>query len=59
MDKQIKYADKRGIPFVGIIGETEASRQAIVLKDMQTGQQETIRQQDFIPSLKERLATQK
>jgi len=38
-DKQMKYADKRNIPFVAIIGETERAEQIITLKNMETGQQ--------------------
>lgn len=38
-DKQMKYADKRSIPFVGIIGASELEEQVINLKNMQTGEQ--------------------
>jgi histidyl-tRNA synthetase len=41
-DKQMKYADKRNIPFVGIIGESELTEQVINLKNMQTGEQQKL-----------------
>ncbi|MFM7671583.1 MAG: histidine--tRNA ligase [Bacteroidota bacterium] len=41
-DKQFKYAEKRGIPYVAILGETEWKTQTIQLKNLQTGQQRTL-----------------
>jgi len=38
-DKQMKYADKRDIPFVGIVGSTELAEGVINLKDMKSGEQ--------------------
>lgn len=38
LDKQLKYADKKGIPFVLVIGEDEVKSSKVSLKDMQTGQ---------------------
>lgn len=40
LDKQLKYADKKGIRFVLIIGEEEIQKNTIKLKDMKTGDQE-------------------
>ena len=42
VDKQFRYADKLGVPFVVVIGEEELSDGKIVLKDMQSGKQETL-----------------
>jgi len=39
-DKQMKYADKRNIPYVGIVGEQEWKDGNIKLKDMNSGEQE-------------------
>ncbi len=39
LDKQLKYADKRGIPYVLIIGPEEAKKNLVKLKDMKTGEQ--------------------
>lgn len=38
-DKQMKYADKRSIPFVGIIGSSELEEGVINLKNMKSGEQ--------------------
>jgi histidyl-tRNA synthetase len=41
-DKQMKYADKRNIPFVGIIGESEMNEGVINLKNMASGEQKKV-----------------
>jgi len=43
MDKQMKYADKRGIPYVVIIGESELQENMLSIKNLQTGEQQKIR----------------
>ena len=40
MKKQFEYADKRGIPFVAIIGEEELKQNKISLKDLKSGEQQ-------------------
>ena len=42
LDKQLKYADKMGIRYVVIIGEKELEENTVTVKDMETGNQETI-----------------
>ncbi len=42
MDKQMKYADKRGIPYVVILGESELQENTLSIKNLQTGQQQRI-----------------
>lgn len=42
IDKQLKYADRKKIPYVVIIGPEEAENNNAVLKDMQTGEQKTV-----------------
>jgi len=42
INKQLKYADKKGIPFVLMIGPDEAEKDLVTLKNMATGKQETI-----------------
>lgn len=51
MDKQLKYADKRGIPYVAIIGPEEAKNDQVTLKNMQTGEQKTVSQSELISTL--------
>jgi histidyl-tRNA synthetase len=40
--KQFKLADQKQIPFVAIVGEEEATNNQVTLKNMNTGQQETL-----------------
>jgi len=41
MKKQFDYADKRGIPFVAIIGEEELKQGVVALKNLATGTQQS------------------
>jgi len=41
-DKQFKYADKKTIPFVIIIGSQELADKTCTIKNLKTGQQQTI-----------------
>ena len=43
---QISYASKRSIPFVAFIGEDERDKGLVVLKNLKTGQQETVDRKD-------------
>lgn len=45
LDKQLKYADKKQIPWVIIIGPDEAKEGRVVLKNLRTGEQETVERQ--------------
>ena len=42
MKKQMQYANQKAIPFVGMAGETEIKEGKVMLKDMQTGQQQLL-----------------
>ena len=42
LDKQLKYADKKGIPWAVIIGPNEALKGEVVLKNLKTKKQETV-----------------
>lgn len=42
MKKQMEYANRRGIPFVGIIGSEELGAGKVTVKDMKEGTQEQI-----------------
>jgi histidyl-tRNA synthetase len=42
MDKQFKYAEKKGIPFIVIIGSRELEQQVAMVKELATGKQESI-----------------
>ncbi|MBI2326522.1 histidine--tRNA ligase [Candidatus Collierbacteria bacterium] len=43
LDKQLKYANKKGIPFVAILGENEVKTQSITLKNMTDGKQTSLK----------------
>lgn len=55
-DKKIKakfkYADKLQIPYVIVIGEDEIANNEVTLKNMQTGEQQTLKIEDVIEKLK-------
>lgn len=42
MDKQMKYANKRNIPFVVILGESELQENMMSIKNLESGKQEKI-----------------
>ena len=43
-DKQFKYAEKKNIPFIIIIGDQELKEKTVTVKNLATSQQETITQ---------------
>lgn len=42
MDKQFKYAEKKGIPYVIIVGSKEIESHSAVVKNLQTGEQQIV-----------------
>jgi histidyl-tRNA synthetase len=42
LGKQLKYASSRSIPFVAVVGDEERARREVALKDMSTGEQQTL-----------------
>ncbi len=53
LDKQMKYADKMGIPYVVIIGDEEAAKNQVILKDMASGNQDLLTLDQLINRLKQ------
>lgn len=51
MKKQFKYADDKGIPFVVVIGETEMASGKFALKNMQSGEQQLLTQDELVIAL--------
>ncbi|MDH8702546.1 histidyl-tRNA synthetase [Dysgonomonadaceae bacterium PH5-43] len=47
MKKQMSYADSNKIPFVAIVGENEINENCILLKNMQTGEQQKLAVEDI------------
>lgn len=52
LDKQIKYADKKGIPYVVILGPDEVANNTATVKKLATSEQNTIPQDQLIKNLK-------
>ena len=51
MEKQLKYADRKGIPYAIIIGPDEASKNMVALRNMKTREQKTVSKEELIISL--------
>lgn len=51
MEKQMKYADQKGIPYVVIIGPEEAEKNVVTLKNLKTREQETMIIDELINTL--------
>lgn len=52
LDKQLKYADQKGIPYAVIIGPDEAKNNTVTLKNLKTGDQKTIPQNEIADVIK-------
>lgn len=48
LQKQFEYANKRDIPYVAIIGETELTNKTVALKNMQTGEQQSLGYEELL-----------
>lgn len=51
LDKQLKYADQKGIPFAVIIGPEEAAKNLVTLKNLMTKTQITVTLKECIESI--------
>ena len=52
LDKQLKYADQKRIPYVIIVGPEEIKANKVILKNMTTGKQEALTLEKTIQKLK-------
>ncbi len=52
MKKQMGYADVKQIPFVAIVGGDEMAQNKVMLKNMASGEQELVSQEELIQKLK-------
>lgn len=52
MQKQMKYANDRGVRFVALVGESEMAKNSIQLKNMESGEQVEVDIQQLIEKLK-------
>jgi histidyl-tRNA synthetase len=57
LGKQFKYASAQKIPFVVVMGEKERERGEVSVKEMMTGEQQTLARESVAASLSERLKT--
>lgn len=51
-DKQFKYAEKKKIPVAVILGESELAAGTCVVRNLVTGEQKTVKQEDLLSDLK-------
>ncbi len=51
MKKQMSYANAKQIPFVALVGESEMAEGRITLKNMETGDQQSVTVEELIKSL--------
>ena len=51
MKKQMEYANRRGIPYVVIIGSNELERKVATLKDMRSGEQRELSFEELVATL--------
>lgn len=53
IDKQLKYGNRKGIPFVVIIGADEVQAKKVSIKNMKSGEQKTMFVEDAIKLIKQ------
>jgi len=53
LPKQLKYANKKGIPYVIILGPDEAEKKTVMMKNMSTGEQTEITQEELLEKSKD------
>ncbi len=49
--KQLKYADKKGVKWLIVVGPDEVKKESVILKDLETGHQEDIKLNDLVKRL--------
>ncbi|HXL27579.1 MAG TPA: His/Gly/Thr/Pro-type tRNA ligase C-terminal domain-containing protein, partial [Chthoniobacterales bacterium] len=55
LGKQFKYAAARGVSFVVVIGDEERTRGEVAIKDMKTGEQQSVKRDSVASRLHESL----
>jgi histidyl-tRNA synthetase len=57
LDRQLRYADRKGIPLVVIAGEDELAQGTVAIKDLRSGEQRgAIPRSEFVPAIRAALA---
>jgi histidyl-tRNA synthetase len=52
LEKQLKYADKKGISWMAVIGPEEQKKKTIIIKNLKTGHQEEVTYDNILSKLK-------
>jgi histidyl-tRNA synthetase len=52
LGKQFKYASSRGISFVAVIGDEERARGEVSIKNMQSGEQRSVKREDVAETIR-------
>lgn len=52
LDKQLKYADQKGIPYAVILGPEEAEKNLVTVKNLRTKEQKTIPAENVLDEIK-------
>lgn len=52
LEKQLKYADQKGIPYAVIIGPEEVKNNTVTLKNLTTREQKTLSQEDVVATIR-------
>ena len=52
MKKQMSYANQKQIPYVAIVGETEMAQGKVMLKNMQTGEQQLLSPDELVAAVR-------
>ena len=55
LGKQFKYASSRRIPFVAVVGDDERARGEVTVKDLRTGEQQSMKRETVAARLRELL----
>lgn len=53
MKQKMKYADRTGIPYVAVIGEDEINNNSVMLKNMNTGEQQLVKLEVLAEEIKQ------
>lgn len=56
MKKQMTYADRKNIPYVALIGDTELKGKKVTLKNMETGSQQQISPEELTVLLQDKIS---
>ena len=51
LEKQLKYADKKGLKWLIVVGPKEKDSNTVILKDLETGHQEDVKLEDLVKKL--------